>query len=154
MCPARARSLLVSCGFPGQGDELIDCGTSVAAAMPRQQGVPTRRARACAQIRSSITALFPNRDCFALVRPMSDERALQRLESVPAAQLRPEFREARRAPCTLKPKTLKTASATAPGVCPGSAAAPRLPQGAPRSHLRMRAHCLVDSLLPSGRLLF
>lgn len=48
-----------------------------------------------AQIRSSITALFPNRDCFALVRPMSDERALQHLESIPGAQLRPEFREAR-----------------------------------------------------------
>ncbi|KAK9825847.1 hypothetical protein WJX81_003554 [Elliptochloris bilobata] len=44
-------------------------------------------------IRASITALFPNRDCFSLVRPMSDERALQRLETVPAAQLRPEFRE-------------------------------------------------------------
>jgi len=29
---------------------------------------------------------------------MSDERALQHLEAVPAGQLRPEFREARRPP--------------------------------------------------------
>ena len=29
------------------------------------------------QIRASIKALFPNRDCFTLVRPMSDERQLK-----------------------------------------------------------------------------
>ena len=59
-----------------------------------------------AQIRESIKTLFPARECFALVRPMSDEKQLQRLEAVPAAQLRPEFRQARatwaplRAPCS------------------------------------------------------
>lgn len=47
------------------------------------------------QIRESIKSLFPNRDCFALVRPMSDESQLQRLETVPVTQLRPEFREVR-----------------------------------------------------------
>ncbi|KAK9918012.1 hypothetical protein WJX75_000546 [Coccomyxa subellipsoidea] len=44
-------------------------------------------------IRESIKALFPNRDCFALKRPMSDENQLSRLETVPPSQLRPEFRE-------------------------------------------------------------
>lgn len=64
---------------------------------PHTLGTPNLTLPTCVrmpQIRASITALFPNRDCFALVRPMSDERALQHLEEVPAAQLRPEFREA------------------------------------------------------------
>ena len=43
------------------------------------------------QIRESIKALFPSRTCFPLVRPMSDETQLQRLEAVPQSQLRPEF---------------------------------------------------------------
>ena len=45
------------------------------------------------QIRESIKALFPNRTCFPLVRPMSDESQLQRLEAVPPSQLRPEFQQ-------------------------------------------------------------
>lgn len=44
-------------------------------------------------IRESIKSLFPDRDCFPLVRPISDEAKLARLESVPPAQLRPEFRD-------------------------------------------------------------
>ena len=44
-------------------------------------------------IRDSIKSLFPDRDCFTLVRPMSDEAALAHLEAVPPTQLRPEFRE-------------------------------------------------------------
>ena len=47
----------------------------------------------CMQIRESIKALFPNRTCFPLVRPMSDESQLQRLEAVPPSQLRPEFKQ-------------------------------------------------------------
>ena len=47
------------------------------------------------QIRESIVTLFPERDCFALVRPVSDEKQLQALDSVPASQLRPEFRQVR-----------------------------------------------------------
>lgn len=47
------------------------------------------------QIRSSICALFPERECFCLVRPVSGERQLQALDSVPASQLRPEFRQVR-----------------------------------------------------------
>ena len=43
------------------------------------------------QIRASIKALFPNRDCFTLVRPMSDERQLNQLESIDASKYRPEF---------------------------------------------------------------
>lgn len=53
------------------------------------------------QIRESIVTLFPERDCFALVRPVSDEKQLQALDSVPASQLRPEFRQVR-APQRLK----------------------------------------------------
>lgn len=45
------------------------------------------------QIRKSIKTLFPNRDCFSLVRPMSDEKQLARLETIPPDQMRPEFVE-------------------------------------------------------------
>lgn len=48
------------------------------------------------QIRNSIKALFPDRDCFTLVRPMHDERALNRLNEVNPEQLRPEFQQVRR----------------------------------------------------------
>ena len=44
-------------------------------------------------IRESIKSLFPDRDCFTLVRPMSDENKLAHLEDVPSSQLRPEFRD-------------------------------------------------------------
>ncbi|KAJ9517470.1 hypothetical protein QJQ45_024931 [Haematococcus lacustris] len=47
--------------------------------------------RAKNEIRSSIKSLFPDRDCFALVRPMNDEKALADLDNVPRTQLRPEF---------------------------------------------------------------
>jgi hypothetical protein len=33
------------------------------------------------QIRRSIAGLFPSRDCFALVRPVNDEKQLQQLDS-------------------------------------------------------------------------
>ncbi len=33
------------------------------------------------QIRESIKTLFPQRDCFSLVRPMSDEKQLAKLET-------------------------------------------------------------------------
>ena len=57
--------------------------------------VPENSAGASAknQIRESIKGLFPDRDCFPLVRPMNDETKLQHLEAVPAKELRPEFRE-------------------------------------------------------------
>ncbi|CAD7703213.1 unnamed protein product [Ostreobium quekettii] len=49
------------------------------------------------KIRRSIKTLFPQRDCCALVRPVSDEQQLKNLENVPQSQLRPEFtRELRR----------------------------------------------------------
>ncbi|GER41636.1 guanylate-binding family protein [Striga asiatica] len=44
------------------------------------------------EIRESIRALFPDRECFALVRPLSNENDLQRLDQIPLSQLRPEFR--------------------------------------------------------------
>ncbi len=43
------------------------------------------------QIRESIKALFPDRDCATLVRPVNDETLLSKLDSVPKSQLRPEF---------------------------------------------------------------
>ncbi len=43
------------------------------------------------QIRDSIKSLFPDRDCYTLVRPMHDERALNHLDTLDNSQLRPEF---------------------------------------------------------------
>ncbi|XP_043689451.1 guanylate-binding protein 2-like [Telopea speciosissima] len=44
------------------------------------------------EIRESIRALFPDRECFTLVRPLNKENDLQRLEQIPLDKLRPEFR--------------------------------------------------------------
>ncbi|CAI5999233.1 unnamed protein product [Closterium sp. NIES-64] len=45
-------------------------------------------ARAKNQIRESIRSLFPDRDCFALVRPISNERLLQKLDHLPVSTVR------------------------------------------------------------------
>ncbi|KAL3643470.1 hypothetical protein CASFOL_014285 [Castilleja foliolosa] len=42
------------------------------------------------EIRESIRALFPDRECFTLVRPLSDESDLQRLDQLD--KMRPEFK--------------------------------------------------------------
>ncbi|URD88834.1 Guanylate-binding protein, C-terminal domain [Musa troglodytarum] len=44
------------------------------------------------EIRESIRSLFPDRECFALVRPLNNENDLQRLDQIPLDRLRPEFR--------------------------------------------------------------
>ncbi|XP_023003111.1 guanylate-binding protein 1-like [Cucurbita maxima] len=44
------------------------------------------------EIRDSIRALFPDRDCFTLVRPLNNENDLQRLDQISLNKLRPEFR--------------------------------------------------------------
>lgn len=44
------------------------------------------------EIRNSIKALFPERDCFTLVRPLEAEQQLQHLDEIPMNKLRPEFR--------------------------------------------------------------
>ncbi|PSS04811.1 Guanylate-binding protein like [Actinidia chinensis var. chinensis] len=44
------------------------------------------------EIRDSIRALFPDRECFPLVRPLSNEYELQRLDQIPLDKLRVEFR--------------------------------------------------------------
>ncbi|XP_043701021.1 guanylate-binding protein 1-like [Telopea speciosissima] len=44
------------------------------------------------EIRESIRALFPDRECFPLVRPLNSENDLQRLDQMPLEKLRPEFR--------------------------------------------------------------
>ncbi|MCL7027787.1 hypothetical protein MKW94_015755, partial [Papaver nudicaule] len=43
------------------------------------------------EIRESIRALFPDRECFTLVRPLNSEHALQRLDQTSLEKLRPEF---------------------------------------------------------------
>ncbi|RDY14647.1 Guanylate-binding protein 3, partial [Mucuna pruriens] len=44
------------------------------------------------EIRDSIRALFPDRECFTLVRPLNNENDLQRLDQISLGKLRPEFR--------------------------------------------------------------
>nr|GMD09075.1 guanylate-binding protein 1-like [Ipomoea batatas] len=44
------------------------------------------------EIRESIRALFPDRECFTLVRPLSNENELQRLDQIALDKLRPEFK--------------------------------------------------------------
>ncbi|KAG2488736.1 hypothetical protein HYH03_012735 [Edaphochlamys debaryana] len=44
-------------------------------------------------IRASIAQLFPQRDCFTLVRPMHDEAALAAMDCLPRDKLRPEFQK-------------------------------------------------------------
>ncbi|CAL9778213.1 unnamed protein product [Musa acuminata subsp. burmannicoides] len=44
------------------------------------------------EIRESIRALFPDRECFTLVRPLNNENDLQRLDQIPLDRLRSEFR--------------------------------------------------------------
>lgn len=44
------------------------------------------------EIRDSIRALFPDRECFTLVRPLNNENELQRLDQILLDRLRPEFR--------------------------------------------------------------
>uniref|UniRef100_A0A0D3F439 GB1/RHD3-type G domain-containing protein n=1 Tax=Oryza barthii TaxID=65489 RepID=A0A0D3F439_9ORYZ len=43
------------------------------------------------EIRESIRALFPDRECFTLVRPLNSENELQHLDQIPIEKLRPEF---------------------------------------------------------------
>ncbi|XP_027932560.1 guanylate-binding protein 1-like [Vigna unguiculata] len=44
------------------------------------------------EIRDSVRALFPDRECFTLVRPLNNENDLQRLDQISLEKLRPEFR--------------------------------------------------------------
>ncbi|XP_011001219.1 PREDICTED: guanylate-binding protein 3-like [Populus euphratica] len=44
------------------------------------------------EIRDSIRALFPDRECFPLVRPLNNENDLQRMDQISLDKLRPEFR--------------------------------------------------------------
>ncbi|XP_074268402.1 uncharacterized protein LOC141591820 [Silene latifolia] len=44
------------------------------------------------EVRESIRALFPDRECFTLVRPLNSETELQQLDQTPLQNFRPEFR--------------------------------------------------------------
>jgi len=45
------------------------------------------------RIRRLIKHFFKDRDCQTLVRPIEDEKKLQRLQEVPESELRTEFLE-------------------------------------------------------------
>ena len=45
------------------------------------------------RIRRLLTQFFKDRDCFTMIRPLTDENKLRSLEKVPAEELRPEFLE-------------------------------------------------------------
>ncbi|XP_041994176.1 guanylate-binding protein 4-like [Salvia splendens] len=60
------------------------------ALMPVQGG--GRDVSAKNEIRESIRALFPDRECYTLVRPLSNENDLQRLDQIPLDKLRPVFK--------------------------------------------------------------
>lgn len=45
------------------------------------------------KIRASIKSLFPDRQCFTLVRPANEEATIQNLDAMPASKLRPEFND-------------------------------------------------------------
>ncbi|KAI5331268.1 hypothetical protein L3X38_021394 [Prunus dulcis] len=44
------------------------------------------------EIQASIRALFPDKECFTLVRPLNNEHDLQRLDEIQLDKLRPDFR--------------------------------------------------------------
>lgn len=67
----------------------VFCNPCIAQ-MP--QWSPTGLPHTRAQIRESIKSLFPDRDCFTLVRPVNDEDQLARLDALPQSEMRPEFR--------------------------------------------------------------
>jgi hypothetical protein len=54
-------------------------------------GAPPDTRASSPQIRRSIASLFPNRDCFTLVRPVNDEKQLQQLDGTPRLQLANAF---------------------------------------------------------------
>ncbi|CAI5470605.1 unnamed protein product [Closterium sp. Yama58-4] len=68
-------------------------GSESARAKNQSMAEGSLSARGKNQIRESIRSLFPDRDCFALVRPISNERLLQKLDHLPMDQLRPEFKQ-------------------------------------------------------------
>ena len=53
----------------------------------------TEQIEAKNRIRRMLTHFFPERDCFTMVRPVTDEALLQRLSNTPSDKLRPEFRD-------------------------------------------------------------
>ena len=54
--------------------------------------IPADTGGAHLQIRRSIASLFPNRDCFTLVRPVNDEKQLQNLDGALARPMIPVIR--------------------------------------------------------------
>ncbi|KAI9141202.1 guanylate-binding protein [Paraphysoderma sedebokerense] len=56
------------------------------------QGDP-ERVKSRNLIRNSITQYFPDRHCFTIKRPVTDEKLLQKLEEITESELRPQFLE-------------------------------------------------------------
>ena len=44
-------------------------------------------------MRTSIKSLFPDRDCFSLVRPCLEESDLANMDKLKPEKLRPEFKQ-------------------------------------------------------------
>lgn len=45
------------------------------------------------EIRRKFRSLFPDRDCFTIIRPVSDEEMLQSIDKIPYDKLRPKFKD-------------------------------------------------------------
>ena len=69
------------------------------------------------RIRNVLSTVFPSRDCVPLVRPVSDEKQLQRMQALDVKDLRPEFRTQmdvlrERVRTQVRPKTVEGATVT------------------------------------------
>jgi len=81
------------------------------------QPVPGARSAEKNRIRHVLSTVFPSRDCVPLVRPITDERQLQRMQTLDVKELRPEFRSLmdalrQRVLTQVRPKTVEGVTVT------------------------------------------
>jgi len=88
--------------LPRSNDVLYGLCCGVASGVCDALGKETLEDEGLARndIRDAVRSFFPKRDCFTLVRPISDEDKLCDLSKVPYAELREEFRTGVRCCCT------------------------------------------------------
>ena len=70
---------------------------SLLSSLPPPSTSPLQAVKSRNQMRDSVKSLFPERDCFALVRPCLEEEQLANMDGLTMQQLRPEFRKVRAA---------------------------------------------------------
>ncbi|KAF4379503.1 hypothetical protein G4B88_018199 [Cannabis sativa] len=68
-----------------------DVSPTIIGSLPRKEAALVEN-RIDQQIHDSIRTLFPDRECFTLVRPLNNEAELQRLDQISLNKLRPEFK--------------------------------------------------------------